>query len=310
MTTFRIILPLIKQGLSRNYENYATPAFLFSIRKISSIQLSKHCELITQDKINNVKITNMKLSVPRDKPLVICLTWLMAKRKNVLKYANLYLENGFDVLNVVTSPWHVLWPVKGIQLVARDMLDVLKANESYSPLLIHGFSVGAYLWGEVLVHATLEKNKYQAVMNRICGQIWDSSVDVTEIHLGIPKAVFPKNLVLQNALQQYITYHLKAFDNVATKHYVRASQMFHTNTARVPALFYLSKSDPIGSESANIRARESWESMGVPVYWNCFEKSSHVGHFRYYPDIYKAELFAFLEKLSLISQQQKMQIKV
>lgn len=84
------------------------------------------------------------------------------------------------------------------------MLDVLKANESNSPIVLHGFSVGAYLWGEVLVHATVEKERYQKVMNRICGQIWDSSVDVTEIHIGVPKAVFPKNFVLQNALQQYI----------------------------------------------------------------------------------------------------------
>lgn len=60
-------------------------------------------------------------------------------------------------------------------------------------------------------------------------------------------------------------YHLKAFDSVATMHYIRASQMYHTNTARVPALIFVSKNDPIGSVSANMRARESWESMGLPV---------------------------------------------
>lgn len=41
--------------------------------------------------------------------------------------------------------------------------------------------------------------------------------------------------------------------------------MFHTNLIKAPALFILSKTDPIGAVSSNLRAKESWENMGIEV---------------------------------------------
>jgi hypothetical protein len=51
-----------------------------------------------------------------DKPLVIILSWLLAKQKHLSKYAKLYLDQGFDVLITEISPWQLLWPVKGSQV--------------------------------------------------------------------------------------------------------------------------------------------------------------------------------------------------
>ncbi|GLV35266.1 lethal (2) k09913 [Carabus blaptoides fortunei] len=320
MTTVRIVCTLSNRRLvaplfngkyisSHQFTNSNVASLYIISRKISSFEISKNLEIISNEKINT-KVSNFKLTACPEKPLVVCLTWLLAKRKTVLKYASMYLDHGFDVLNVTVSPWQVLWPVKGIQLVAKDVLEFLSSNQNYSPLVIHGFSVGAYLWGEVLVTVAQEKERYMNVVDRICGQIWDSSVDVTEIQLGVPPSVFPRNKVMQSALQQYIIYHLKTFDKVATVHYVRASQMFHTNFVKAPALFFVSKADPIGTVSASTRARESWESLGIPVYWKCFEKSPHVGHFRYYPDDYKSEVNALLYKLSLTARDKKIQVTV
>lgn len=58
---------------------------------------------------------------------------------------------------------------------------------------------------------------------------------------------------------------MKAFHEPATSHYIRSSQMFHTNLLRCPALFLVSKTDPVGTELANGRVRDSWESSGVKV---------------------------------------------
>lgn len=55
-----------------------------------------------------------------------------------------------------------------------------------------------------MVQMAAEQDKYQQVINRIVGQVWDSAADVTEISIGMPIAVFPKNTVMQNALKQYI----------------------------------------------------------------------------------------------------------
>lgn len=51
-----------------------------------------------------------------DKPIVVMLPWLLAKPNHIKKYAQLYIDNGFEVLTVTVTPWQVLWPKKGIQV--------------------------------------------------------------------------------------------------------------------------------------------------------------------------------------------------
>jgi hypothetical protein len=58
---------------------------------------------------------------------------------------------------------------------------------------------------------------------------------------------------------------MKTFHESATSHYIRSSQMFHGNLAHAPALFLISKTDPVGAESSNQSVREDWEANGVKV---------------------------------------------
>lgn len=84
-------------------------------RNISSLEVTKNISLISKDKKDN-KIANFKLGTPEDKQLVVMLSWLMAKKKHIYKYANFYLGYDFDVLNISISPWQLLWPTKGTQV--------------------------------------------------------------------------------------------------------------------------------------------------------------------------------------------------
>lgn len=90
------------------------------------------------------------------------------------------------------------------QVVASDVLKFLEQNPSYRSMVLYGFSVGGYLWGEVMVQMAHDKERYQPVIDRIVGQVWDSAADVTEIHKGVPAAVFPRNKVMESALAKYI----------------------------------------------------------------------------------------------------------
>lgn len=87
----------------------------FTVRHRSSFDITKNVCLITANN-KKPKINNLKLEEPIEKPLVILLSWLMAKRKHIYKFADFYLEKGFDVLNVTITPWQLLWPVKGSQV--------------------------------------------------------------------------------------------------------------------------------------------------------------------------------------------------
>lgn len=194
-------------------------------RMLSSHRVSKNIEFLTQDNrvvsskniIHNVNVTN--------RPLLVILTWLLSKRQHVIKFVNLYMEQGFDVAVVSLTPWQLMWPTKGsrvsiynrtvlqsiyykifktFQLVAADLLTFLKQNESYQQILLHGFSVGGYMWGEALDLMQSNKEKYSGIADRIVGQVWDSIADVREIPIGVPHAVFPKNIMLQSMFQKYI----------------------------------------------------------------------------------------------------------
>ncbi|KAG5882633.1 hypothetical protein JTB14_001823 [Gonioctena quinquepunctata] len=301
MALRRIAALAIKKGLDVpkiRTSNFTLVVFSLQMRNISSLEVTKNISLLSDEKKKS-KVIDLKLDTPEDKPLVVMLSWLMAKKKHVHKYADIYLNHGFDVLNISLSPWQLLWPTKGSQVVAKDLLKFLDTNTTYSPLILHGFSVGAYLWGEVMVNIAAERDRYGHVVDRIVGQIWDSAADITEISVGLPASVFPKNTVMQNALKQYVLYHMRAFDKVATVHYVRSSQMFHTNLVHAPAQYFLSKSDPIGAEESNMRVRECWENMGIQVSWKCWDNSPHVGHYRLHPKEYVEVLNSFLETLKL-----------
>lgn len=108
-------------------------------------------------------------------------------------------------------------------------------------------------------------DKYKPLLNRICAQVWDSAADITEIPIGVPKALFPRNATLQNALRGYMLYHMKTFHDAATVHYIRSSQMFHSTMVTAPALFFVSNTDPVGAVASNQRVRENWESKGIQV---------------------------------------------
>ncbi|XP_030767792.1 transmembrane protein 53 isoform X2 [Sitophilus oryzae] len=271
---------------------------IMPVRNISCLEVSKNMSILSHEK-KNTSVTDFKLDQLQENPLVILLAWMMASKKHTLKYADIWIQKGFDVLTINVNPWQFLWPVKGTQVVAADILKFLEQNKTYSPLMLHGFSVGGYLWGEVMVQMAHNMDRYQHILDRIVGQVWDSAADVTEIHKGVPPAVFPKNKMMARALGKYMLYHLKTFDKVATRHYIRSSQMFHTTLVHAPALFLLSKTDTIGTESSNRRVKDNWESMGIPVDWKIFEKSPHVGHFRKYPKEYTNQLHSFLDTIDI-----------
>lgn len=57
-----------------------------------------------------------RLQAPLERPLCIILSWLVSKPNHLMKYADIYLETGFDVMTVTCSPLQLLFPVRGAQV--------------------------------------------------------------------------------------------------------------------------------------------------------------------------------------------------
>ncbi|XP_033210572.1 uncharacterized protein LOC117168833 [Belonocnema kinseyi] len=295
--------------ISKYQQNFVIS--LVTCRFVSSHRITKNIELITQETpLQTDKYNNPSSIVPEERPLLVLLCWLLAKRKHILKYANFYLEQGFDVATVSVSPWQLMWPANGTRKVAAELLDFMEQNKNYQQIMLHGFSIGGYMWGELLDYVHKDRKRYDHVIDKIVGQVWDSAADITEITIGVPPAVFPNNIVLQNMFKKYMEYHMKAFHKQATQYYIRSSQLFHTNIVHSPALFIMSKTDTIGAVESNKRVRDSWESLGVKTYTKIFEDSPHVGHFPKYPKEYIAELYAFMNELQLIQDEEKVKARL
>ncbi|XP_031839905.1 transmembrane protein 53-like lethal (2) k09913 [Nomia melanderi] len=315
MTTM-IVGKILSSTLARaRIVSYAQPQLLnqkqnltlfLLVCKLTSHHITRNIKYISQD--NKIKTSAGRIQKYKNddnRPLLVLLSWLMSRPRHVMKFVNLYTEQGFDVAVVTLTPWQLMWPTKGSRVVAAELLDFLVQYERNQQILLHGFSVGAYMWGEVMDLIQSDRQKYAHIIDMIVGQVWDSVVDVTELSTGIPRAVFPRNDVLQNMLQKYLQYHLKTFYKQSTQYYIRSSQLFHTNLVHTPALFFISKVDPIGNIVDNMRVHDQWVINGVKTYVKIFDKSPHVGHYYKYPKEYVAELYAFLNKLNLIKNEEK-----
>ncbi|XP_055532294.1 uncharacterized protein LOC129722675 [Wyeomyia smithii] len=267
--------------------------------------LTKNINFYSASRSNWDKNTDsLRLKDQIDKPLVIIFGWLQASEKHLKKFAELYIEQGFEVLVAHLSPWQLIWPVSGSQAVAGDLVKFLKHNDLAAGVVIHGFSVGGYLWGECLVKLNRNETNKQ-VLNKIKGQIWDSAANITEIPVGVPYAVLPKNPLLQSTLRNYLTYHLKLFHEEATQYYEKSASNFYNDPAQGAALFLVSKTDPVGTESANRRIISQWESIGIKTTLKCWDRSPHVGHFHKHRDEYIDLVLAHLGSLNIAGYVQK-----
>ncbi|XP_076053906.1 uncharacterized protein LOC143032774 [Oratosquilla oratoria] len=234
-----------------------------------------------------------------ERPMTLLFCWLMSKERHIRKYAQFYTDMGIDVLKVRISPIDLLRPTRGSHMVADQVLDFLHANPSHAPLLVHGFSVGGYVFTEVMVKVERDFKTHGHLLNRFVGQIWDSGVDMDGIPVGMPRAL-TNNKVLQASLKKYLEWFMAANYDAATIHYERASAKMHQCFVNVPGLFLLSKTDPVSTPEMNAKVYRKWEAKGIPVFVKCWDRSPHVSHYHRHRHEYEAQVMAFLERVGMI----------
>ncbi|KAK7109094.1 hypothetical protein V1264_013200 [Littorina saxatilis] len=87
------------------------------------------------------------------RPLVIMIPWLNAQTRHVQKYNRLYLQQGIDVLHLSVTPMQILRPLR-IKGILGELIEMLMDKEGQfadRPIIVHGFSIGAFVWGQMLV---------------------------------------------------------------------------------------------------------------------------------------------------------------
>ncbi|XP_041365389.1 transmembrane protein 53-A-like [Gigantopelta aegis] len=240
------------------------------------------------------------------RPLVLLFGWMLAKKRHLDKYGNLYISKGFDVLSISVHPTQVLRPTSA-QRVVTNVLDLVKDGSlERKPLLVHGFSVGGYVYGEMLIKLQQEADKYGTIRDRLVGQVFDSPVDFEGVPNGFAN-ILASNKLTQAAIKSTLELYMRVFEKTITKHYLQSSGAFHENELNLPSLMLYSKTDPIGVADRIELVMSKWKSKGIPVHTKCWDNTPHVSHFHRHPDEYVEAILAFLEELGLSQSDQEIE---
>ncbi|KAK7071077.1 hypothetical protein SK128_024599 [Halocaridina rubra] len=291
----------LQSPLTRTLPASSVAAALTFIRDFHSYKVSKHLEFFTSSDIPIPKDTMQIASLlsTKNRPLTLLFCWLMAKDRHIKKYADFYNNHGIDVLRIKVTPFDVLRPTKGAQVAANEVLDFLLANPSHTPMLVHGLSVGAYLFSELMVKVKNDMDSHGHLLSRFIGQIWDSGVDLQGIPEGLPTSI-TSNVALQNSMRKYLEWYLKIKYKTSTIHYERASAIIHENFIHTPSLVMFSDNDPISTPAMNATIYRKWEAKNIPVYTKCFKGSPHVSHYMVHRKEYEDVITAFLERIGML----------
>jgi len=194
---------------------------------------------------------------------------------------------GFDVLHIKVEPRQMLWPRLAHCVVAEIIDFVTSAGRQCQPLLVHGFSVGGYLYGETLVHIMADPPLAQSMCRRVRGQVFDSPVDFEGVPRGVGMAVsrlWPVQVAVKSSLDAYMTL----LHGHVTRHYIRSSETFRDNPLRTPSLVFYSESDVVAPPGPIESLMSTWRARGVPVSCRCWSNTHHVSHYLYDPRNYTA----------------------
>ncbi|XP_074660730.1 transmembrane protein 53-like [Tubulanus polymorphus] len=252
-------------------------------------QINQNFELRTLDPVDT--------DVNRKKPLVILYAWLAAKKSHTKKYADFYLGRGFDVLNVCIEPMQLLRP-KRARLIIHQIINYVREDRlKDQPILTHGFSVGGYLYGELLIKLTSDPDRHRDIIARLIGQIFDSPVDFDGIPDGISKAI-TTNRILRRVLRESLAFYKSTFTNQMIP-YIESARTFKENRLAIPSLMLFSRADPISDAEEIASVADQWRRRGIDVYTRCWLNSPHVSHMRYNYDEYVRILDDFLSSIGV-----------
>lgn len=237
------------------------------------------------------------------KSLVVLLSWLGGRRKDLEKFCKFYDDLGFDVLIARIHPIQVLQPVKCAKPIASDIVNFLVDSENYERVVIHGFSAGGYLWGECLVNMRENPDKRKIIEEKVKAQVYDSIAGVQEVKIGVSKVLFPSNLFMQRASMNLIQQYLNTFNNFCIKHYQKSDDTFHHDSLHAPTLLFFSNTDILGTQEMHSRIRDNFMANGIEVTSKCFNDSPHIQHFIKHKAEYTKYLLNLLQSSQLIEAQ-------
>jgi len=236
------------------------------------------------------------------KPLVILCGWMGAKPRQMKVFLDFYHKRGFDALLFAVGPKHVLLPSAAEEHMKKVVELALQPTAGASPpssLVFHHFSVGGYLFGQML-RGLEASNKLHSFSKLISAQIFDSPPDIAGVPAGLARSMgigAPFSLIIEYTVKAYL-----AITKLTTgKGHELASQAFHQNTVPAPSLWFYSEGDDVADYKDCEIVIEKWRAKGTLVEMCTWKESKHIQHARFDPAKYFGTLDDFLKRHKVIN---------
>ncbi|XP_060635644.2 transmembrane protein 53-A-like [Anolis sagrei] len=235
-------------------------------------------------------------------PLVLLLPWFGAPPRAVAKYLSLYLSGRrWPVLVAESRVGHFLWPRWGLDYAGR-LLGLLREGGPLGehPLLVHAFSIGGYVFAQMMVRLQDAPQDHQGVKQRIRGLVYDSLVagDLEDMARGVSQMT-TASPTLQPLLRRGTLLYFRLFSRCTVSYFQAALEVFHRPPLHCPALVFFCHNDPLSDPRVMGQLLDSWRAAGIAVRVQEWPVSRHAGHLRLYPQDYSRALDAFLRDLDL-----------
>ncbi|XP_019639781.1 PREDICTED: transmembrane protein 53-A-like [Branchiostoma belcheri] len=234
---------------------------------------------------------------PESRPLVVLFGWLGAKPRGLDRYRDLYTGRGWDVLTVRGQLAHFAWPPRALSFT-EGLLSYLQESTAERRLVVHAFSVGAYLYAILLLHLHQHPERYGRVRSRIIGQVYDSIVigGLDKMATGVAEVSPLPNAVVKSATMAYFA--LTRRYTVDT--YNLAIDAFRNQQVSAPTLLFYCENDPMSRPDAVRELLQYWRQTGVALQERSWAKSRHAGHLVVHREDYLQALGSFLDSLPIM----------
>lgn len=231
--------------------------------------------------------------------VVLLFDWLYAKPAAVEKYCNLYHDQGLDVLTIKGRLTHFLWPPAGYKL-AESILKFVFLDGRHE-LLVHAFSIGAYIYSLCLMLSRREPKAYGEFRDRVKGQVFDSIVIGSYDHMstGIAMALPGTNTMKTPILKMMDVYYNKTKETTRDE-YDKLVDLFKMDPILVPTQLFYSYGDPMCYVPSVEQMVESWWAIpDFDVTSKCWDKSIHAAHLKFHEEEYLTLWLRWISKIDL-----------
>lgn len=238
-------------------------------------------------------------------PVVMLLGWAGCKDKHLTKYSSFYNKQGCVTIRY-TAPLKTVFisesfGFKELSSTARKLLEILYDYEvENSPIFFHVFSNGGFMLYRYIVELLHSEKQFSSL--RVVGAVVDSAPGSGNVR-GAVRALNATLGPKVNAVLKYIlltlfavtVFLLRVVLYPVTKYIHRNHyDAMRERPATWPQLYFYSRADQVIRNRDVELMVKALKEKGVPVDCYDFVTTSHVSHYRDFPEDYTTRCLAFL----------------